>query len=398
MDTLTHANTHSWLSGMYWNRSYAGHFLLWPSGSVITTRGERRPDGDKERRMKKWRKTGANKQNKLSKALCWAGAGTRACVCMWGDVNRVTGIRTDPGLSNSQLADDPILERSAAHQPPWDPRIRACICVWVWLCVCMCVCVYRHVVVRLTCVSVCTFASVQLYKQICVCVLVRKEGRAIGNQTEAVCASCPLFEGELWSFGPREEDRMKERSEQVAQTESKSCFSKVGHTKCLPASLLWISQRTLKEHTYSKHRYTNQPTTATKSQAWLCSEQERANGGMTTNELHVVLYNPRRPTDGQKETKVEKERERQRWEGDHRLRFTSLVWNGMRKKAIEKWGKKGKNKPSSDQISAGVCMWHVDVCACVCLLSTLLQKLPVLLCFAKCPHSSVCISKIYLHF
>lgn len=43
-------------------------------------------------------------------------------------MNRVAGIRTDPGLSNSQLADDPILERSAAHQPPWDPRMHACIC------------------------------------------------------------------------------------------------------------------------------------------------------------------------------------------------------------------------------------------------------------------------------
>ena len=42
-----------------------------------------RPDGDKERRTeRKWRKTGANKQNKLGKALCWAGAGTEVCVCV----------------------------------------------------------------------------------------------------------------------------------------------------------------------------------------------------------------------------------------------------------------------------------------------------------------------------
>lgn len=54
-------------------------------------------------------------------------------------MNRVAGIRTDPGLSNSQLADDPILERSTAHQPPWDPT-DACmhLCVCVRLCIQAC--------------------------------------------------------------------------------------------------------------------------------------------------------------------------------------------------------------------------------------------------------------------
>lgn len=116
-------------------------------------------------------------------------------------MNRVAGIRTDPGLSNSQLADDPILERSAAHQPPWDPRMRACICVYECMSVCVCVCVYRHVDstdVRIS-VHICRHAVVQT--NVCFCVymyvFIRKEGRAIRNQTEAVCALCPLFEGGL---------------------------------------------------------------------------------------------------------------------------------------------------------------------------------------------------------
>jgi len=72
-------------------------------------------------------------------------------------VNRVAGIRTDPGLSNSQLADDPILERSTAHQPPWDPRMRA-----MHLHVCESVC--RGMWIRLMCASVWAFAGIQLYK------------------------------------------------------------------------------------------------------------------------------------------------------------------------------------------------------------------------------------------
>lgn len=77
----------------------------------------------------------------------------------------MAGIRTDPGLSDSQLADDPILEHSAAHQPPWDPRN---VCMHLCMCVCG-ACVYRHV--ETTNVSVCVFAGMQLDKHyVCVCV------------------------------------------------------------------------------------------------------------------------------------------------------------------------------------------------------------------------------------
>lgn len=109
-------------------------------------------------------------------------------------MNRVAGIRTDPGLSNSQLADDPILERSTAHQPPWDPTDT---------CMHLCVCVYRHVDptdVHIS-VHICKYAVVQTNMCVCVCVrkivFIRKEARAIRNQTEAGCASCPLFEDGL---------------------------------------------------------------------------------------------------------------------------------------------------------------------------------------------------------
>lgn len=77
----------------------------------------------------------------------------------------MAGIRTDPGLSDSQLADDPILEHSAAHQPPWDPR-NACM----HLCMCVrCACVCRHV--ETANVPVRVLAGMQLYKHAaCVCV------------------------------------------------------------------------------------------------------------------------------------------------------------------------------------------------------------------------------------
>lgn len=110
-------------------------------------------------------------------------------------MNRVARIRTDPGLSNSQLADDPILERSTPHQPPWDPR-GACM----HLCVCGYVCLYKHVDIRLCLMCVCIYLCGSVIE--CVCVHVYGgagggEGGAIRNQTEAACASCPPFEGRL---------------------------------------------------------------------------------------------------------------------------------------------------------------------------------------------------------
>lgn len=86
----------------------------------------------------------------------------------------MAGIRTDPGLSDSQLADDPILEHSAAHQPPWDPRnarMHLCMCV-------RCARVCRHV--ETANVSARLFAGMQLYKH-CVgkYVLIRRKERLL---------------------------------------------------------------------------------------------------------------------------------------------------------------------------------------------------------------------------
>lgn len=77
----------------------------------------------------------------------------------------------------------------------------------------------------------------------------------------------------------------------------------------MPSSLATVNLTLLLSNNTHKHVYTNQPTAATKTHAlWLCSEQqERAIRGMTTNELHVVLHNPRRPTDRQKEKETEVE-------------------------------------------------------------------------------------------
>lgn len=56
-----------------------GSFSPWSLGSAIATWGTTRETRKEER---KWRETAANKQNKLGKALCWAGAGTGVGVCV----------------------------------------------------------------------------------------------------------------------------------------------------------------------------------------------------------------------------------------------------------------------------------------------------------------------------
>lgn len=112
------------------------------------------------------------------------------------------------------------------------------LCVWVYVFVPVCTGMW----IRLMCISVhiCRHAVVQTNVCACVCTCVnQKEGRAIRNQTEAVCALCPLFEGGLWSFGPPEEDRMKEGSKQVAKRESKSCLPRL--VIQMPSSLATVN-------------------------------------------------------------------------------------------------------------------------------------------------------------
>lgn len=185
------------LSGMCWKRSYAGQFSLWPLGCVITTRGEMRPDGDMERRKeRKWRKAGANKQNKLSKALCWVGAGTgecvRACEAMWTEWRGLGQILGCPTHSWLMIQSWSTAQRTSRHGTPGCVLASVCERVCLRLCVQACGldwCEYRRArLQRCRCTN----------KYVCECVcpyymyvFIRKEGRAIRNQTEAVCASCP---------------------------------------------------------------------------------------------------------------------------------------------------------------------------------------------------------------
>ncbi|MED6291522.1 hypothetical protein CHARACLAT_024547 [Characodon lateralis] len=110
-------NHHSFLFGMCGDSSYAGRFSGRPLGSENTTKGNMRPDGNQKRRKEsKERLEQTNKPN-LVKPSAGLGPGLeRMCAYTRSNVNRVLGIRTDPGLSNSQLADDPILEHSAAQR------------------------------------------------------------------------------------------------------------------------------------------------------------------------------------------------------------------------------------------------------------------------------------------
>lgn len=166
-----HTSIHSFLSGMCWNRSYAGQFSLWPLGCAITTGGEMRPDGDKGRRKeRKWRKTGANKQNKLSKALCWAGAGTEVCACVymcvceamwteWRGLGQILGCPTHSWLMIQSWS---TAQRTSRHGTLG--------CVPASVCVCVSESVCTGMWARLMCISVQAFAKMQLYKQLCVCI------------------------------------------------------------------------------------------------------------------------------------------------------------------------------------------------------------------------------------
>lgn len=86
---------------------------------------------------------------------------------------------------------------------------------------------------------------------------------------------------------------MKEGSEQVAARESKSCLPRL--VIKTPSSLATVNLTLLlTTHTTQQHSAAH---SSYKACVWLCSEeQERANRGMTMNELHV-LHNPRRATD-----------------------------------------------------------------------------------------------------
>lgn len=133
-------------------------------------------------------------------------------------------------------------------------------------------------------VHVCKDAVVQTNMCVSVCpyymyVFIRKEGRAIRNQTEAVCASCPpCLKASCDHFVPREVDRMKERSEQVAKRKIKELPSKAGHINafqpCYREShpLLLLSNNTHR-HTHTPTK--TQPSKATKTLGWLCSEQQQ---------------------------------------------------------------------------------------------------------------------------
>lgn len=99
---------------------------------------------------------------------------------------------------------------------------------------------------------------------------------------------------------------MKEGSEQVAERESKSCLPRL--VIQMPSSLATVNLILLLPNNTHKHSCTNQPNGATKTHAWLCSEQqERASSGRATKELHVVLHNPRRPADRQNDRGRERE-------------------------------------------------------------------------------------------
>ncbi len=256
-DTLMHANPHICPCMPLWHATEvmlgSFHCGLW---DLWSQHGERQDWMETRREEKKESEERQEQTNKTNLVKPSAGLGPElecVCVCVRGDVNRVAGIRTDPGLSNSQLADDPILERSAAHQPPWDPRMRACICVWVCLFVSVCAGMW----IWLMCVSVCTFEGMQLYKQMCVWVCVHKYvfigkvGLSEIKQRLSVL-HVPCLKVGCDHLGHERRTEWKRGASKFQRDNQRAAFQGWSY-KCLPASLLWIS------HSYTLTTHTNQP-------------------------------------------------------------------------------------------------------------------------------------------
>lgn len=87
---------------------------------------------------------------------------------------------------------------------------------------------------------------------------------------------------------------MKEGSEEVAETESKSCLPRM--VTQMPPSLATVNLTLLLSH---KQRQTNLPATDTVQRVVHGSfvTNKREGKQRHYNELHVVLQSPRRPTD-----------------------------------------------------------------------------------------------------
>lgn len=240
MDTITYANTHIHPCMPIWH--VLKQRLCWAVFSVLFGICDHNTGKDKaggrqgKKEESEERQEQTNKTN-LVKPSAGLGLG-RECVCVceaiWTECRGLGQILGCPTHSWLMIQSWSTAQRTSRHGTPGCVHASACVSL------CVSACVYRHVDSTDVCISVhiCRHAVVQTNVCACTCVN-QKEGRAIRNQTEAVCALCPLFEGGLWSFGPPEEDRMKEGSKQVAKRESKSCLSRL--VIQMPSSLATVN-------------------------------------------------------------------------------------------------------------------------------------------------------------
>lgn len=171
MDTITYANTHISTHACPWiapNQRLCGAVFSMASGMCAHNTGGEEAGWRQGKVERKWRKTGANKQNKLGKALCWAGAGTgvRACVCEaiwteWRGLGQILGCPTHSWLMIQSWS---TAQRTSRRGTP------GCVHASVCLCLCVQACGFDWCVYQCAHLQACSCTNKLVCVSVCVCM------------------------------------------------------------------------------------------------------------------------------------------------------------------------------------------------------------------------------------
>lgn len=213
---------HSWLSGRCF---HVGLWDLWQQRRERKKGLNRDNEGRKEGKL---RKTGANKQNKLSKALCWAGAGTGGCVCLceamwteWRGLGQILGCPTHSWLMIQSWS---TAQRTSRHGTPGCAH--ASVCERVFVSVCIGIWLYDWCGFQCAHSQSCSCTNKCVYVCISMCEWERKVGRSEIKQRLSVL-HVSYLKADCDHLGHKEGKNKRGGGEQVAGGESKSCHRRL---------------------------------------------------------------------------------------------------------------------------------------------------------------------------